>query len=59
MDTTLNYLAAMAACTLLATSASAQSAKDIRSPSPLVAITDNKGSPIFGVPSLLDTGSGS
>jgi len=48
MDTTLNYLAAMAACTLLATSASAQSAKDIRGPSPSVAI-ESKGSPIFGV----------
>ncbi|HVH90708.1 MAG TPA: hypothetical protein VM783_04890 [Candidatus Acidoferrum sp.] len=38
MHTTLKYLAAMAACTLFATSASAQSAKDIRGPSLLVAI---------------------
>lgn len=30
MHTTLNYLAAMAACTLFDTSASAQSARDIR-----------------------------
>jgi Cytochrome P460 len=56
MDSTLNYLAAIAACTLLATSAPAQSAKDIRSPSPLVAITDNKGSPIFGVTILAGKG---
>jgi hypothetical protein len=38
MHSTLKHLAAMAACTLFATSASAQSAKDIRGPSPLVAI---------------------
>jgi hypothetical protein len=38
MHSNLKYLAAMAACTLFATSASAQSAKDIRGPSPLVAI---------------------
>ena len=38
MDTTLNYLAAMAACTLFATMASAQTAKDIRGLSPLIAI---------------------
>ncbi|QEX21611.1 hypothetical protein FRZ61_15400 [Hypericibacter adhaerens] len=37
MDT-LKCLTAMAACTLLATAASAQSAKDIVGPSPLVAI---------------------
>jgi hypothetical protein len=36
--TPLKYLAAMAACSLFATSASAQSAKDIRGASPLVAI---------------------
>jgi Family of unknown function (DUF6130) len=38
MHTTLNYIAVMAASTVLATSASAQSARDIRGPSPLVAI---------------------
>ena len=44
MPTTLGYLAAMAAGTLFATSASAQSAKDIRGPSPLVAI-ENEAPP--------------
>ncbi len=38
MHTTLTLLAAMAACTLFATVVSGQSAKDIRGPSPLVAI---------------------
>jgi hypothetical protein len=38
MDTTLNYLAAIAACTLFATMASAQTAEDIRGSSPLIAI---------------------
>ena len=38
MHTPLEFLAAMVACTLFATSASAQSAKDVRGPSPLVAI---------------------
>ncbi len=41
MHTTLWYLAATAACALFATSISAQSARDIRGPSPLVAI-DNE-----------------
>ncbi|HEX9130193.1 MAG TPA: DUF6130 family protein [Gemmatimonadaceae bacterium] len=41
MHATFNYLAAMATTILLATSAAAQSAKDIRGPSPLVAI-DNE-----------------
>jgi Family of unknown function (DUF6130) len=36
--TTLKYLAALAVCTLFTTAASAQSAKDIRGPSPLIAI---------------------
>jgi len=40
MDTTLNSLAAMAACTLFATMASAQTAKDIRGSSPLIAIAN-------------------
>ncbi len=38
MHTTLNYLAAMAACTLFDTSASAQSARDIRGPSPFTCL---------------------
>jgi len=46
---TLKYLAAMATCAVFAASASAQSAKDIRGSSPLVAIADDKASPIFGV----------
>jgi Family of unknown function (DUF6130) len=44
MHTTLMYLAAMTACTALATMASAQSAKDIRGPSPLIAI-ENEAPP--------------
>ena len=38
MSITLHYLAAMAACTMFASAAFAQSARDIRGPSPLVAI---------------------
>ena len=38
MSITLHYLAAMAACTMFASAAVAQSARDIRGPSPLVAI---------------------
>jgi hypothetical protein len=38
MYTAFNYLAAMTVCNLLAGAAFAQSAKDIRGPSPLVAI---------------------
>jgi len=38
MSITLQYAIAMAACTLMAGAAFAQSAKDIRGPSPLVAI---------------------
>jgi Family of unknown function (DUF6130) len=44
MHTTLMYLAAMTTCTALATMASAQSAKDIRGPSPLIAI-ENEAPP--------------
>jgi hypothetical protein len=40
VHTTLTLLAAMAACNLFATVASGQSAKDIRGPSPLVAIAN-------------------
>lgn len=49
MHTTLICLAAVAGCTLLATSACTPSAKEIRGPSPSVAIADDKGSPIYGV----------
>src|SRR6476469_3956152 len=38
MSITLRYLAAVAACTMFASAAVAQSARDIRGPSPLVAI---------------------
>jgi len=38
MHTTLTYLASIVACTLFATVAFGQSAKDIRGPSPLIAI---------------------
>ena len=38
MNSALNYLAAVATCTVFATNSSAQSAKDIRGPSPLIAI---------------------
>jgi hypothetical protein len=38
MHAVLSFVGAMAACSLLATIASGQSAKDIRGPSPLVAI---------------------
>jgi hypothetical protein len=38
MHASFTYLAAMAVCTLFAATVSAQSAKDIRGPSPLVAI---------------------
>ena len=44
MPTTLVHLAAMGACTLFAAIASAQSAKDVRGPSPLVAI-ENEAPP--------------
>lgn len=44
MHATLVYLTAMAACSVLATMASAQSAKDIRGPSPLIAI-ENEAPP--------------
>jgi hypothetical protein len=40
VNTTLKELVVMAACALPAASASAQSARDVRGPSPLVAIED-------------------
>ena len=51
MHTTLKYLAAMA-CTLLATNASAQSAKDIRGQSPLVAIENEAPAKLIVDPPL-------
>jgi hypothetical protein len=52
VHTTLNYLVVMAAFTLLATSASAQSAKDIRGPSPLVAIENEAPAKLIVDPPL-------
>lgn len=49
MHATLKYLTAVAACTWFATDAYAQSAKDIRGESRVVAATDDNASPIFGV----------
>jgi hypothetical protein len=49
MHTRLNYLAAIAACTLFARNAPVQSAKENRGPSPSVATADDNASPIFGV----------
>jgi Family of unknown function (DUF6130) len=51
MHTTFKYLAAMA-CTLLATNASAQSAKDIRGQSPLVAIENEAPAKLIVDPPL-------
>ena len=52
MHTTLTYLAAMAACTLLSAIASGQSAKDIRGPSPLVAIENEAPAKLIVDPPL-------
>jgi hypothetical protein len=52
MHTTLTCLAAMAACTLLAAIASGQSAKDIRGPSPLVAIENEAPAKLIVDPPL-------
>ena len=49
MQSTLKHLTAMAACALFARNAPVLSVKDIRGPSPPVAIADDKGSPIYGV----------
>ena len=38
MNTALNYLAAVATCTVFATNSSAQSARDVRGPSPLITL---------------------
>ena len=52
MHNPLKELAIMAACTLFATSASAQSAKDIRGPSPLVAIENEAPAKLIVDPPL-------
>src|SRR3712207_3324990 len=54
MHTTVKEIAAMAAGTLLATSASAQSAKDVRGPSPLVAIENEAPPKLIVDPPLPD-----
>ena len=50
----LMYLAAMAACTSSATGATAQSARDIRGPSPLVAIENEAPAELIVDPALPD-----
>jgi hypothetical protein len=52
MHTTLIYLTAISACTLFATSVSAQSAKAIRGPSPLVAIENEAAAKLIVDPQL-------
>jgi Family of unknown function (DUF6130) len=52
MYATLNYLTAIAVSALFAASASAQSAKDIRGPSPLVAIEDEPPAKLIVDPPL-------
>lgn len=52
MPTIREYLAAMAACTLFATSAFAQGAKDIRGPSPLIAIENEAPAKLIVDPPL-------
>lgn len=52
MHTPLKGLFAMAASTLLATSASAQSAKDVRGPSPLIAIENEAPAKLIVDPPL-------
>jgi len=54
MDASLDCLAALAACTLFAASAFAQSARDIRGPSPLVAIDNEAPARLIVDPPLPD-----
>jgi len=56
MSITLHYLAAMAACTMFASAAFAQSARDIRGPSPLVAIENEPPPKLIVDPPLSFTG---
>lgn len=52
MHAVLSFVGAMAACSLLATVASGQSAKDIRGPSPLVAIENEPPAKLIVDPPL-------
>lgn len=52
MHAVLSFVGAMAACSLLATIASGQSAKDIRGPSPLVAIENEPAAKLIVDPPL-------
>jgi hypothetical protein len=52
MNVTLDFLTAMAACTMFAASAFAQSARDIRGPSPLVAIENEAPAKLIVDPPL-------
>jgi hypothetical protein len=54
MSITLNTLAAMAACTMFANLAFAQSARDIRGPSPLVAIENEPPARLIVDPPLAE-----
>jgi hypothetical protein len=54
MYTTLSALAAMAACTVFAASAFAQTARDIRGPSPLVAIENEPPAKLIVDPPLTE-----
>ena len=52
MNTAIKEIAIMAVCTLLAASASAQTARDIRGPSPLVAIENEPPAKLIVDPPL-------
>jgi Family of unknown function (DUF6130) len=54
MFTTFGTMAAMAACTMFATAAFAQSARDIRGPSPLVAIENEPPAKLIVDPPLAE-----
>src|SRR5258708_22818266 len=54
MEFALNWLAAMAACTMFAGVAFAQSARDIRGPSPLVAIENEPPAKLIVDPPLAE-----
>lgn len=52
INSTLNYLAAMVACTMSTVGASAQNARDVRGPSPLVAIENEAPAKLIVDPRL-------
>jgi len=54
MSITVSTLAAMAACTMFASAALAQSARDIRGPSPLVAIENEPSARLIVDPPLAE-----